>query len=499
MSGFVTLVLAHLRVSLLSLGLGALLAIPLGILVVRRPFYERVALGATGVVQTIPGLALLAAMVPMLASLGAHTGVRVPSIGSLPAVLALSLYAMLPILRGVVLGIGEIDAAVREAADAVGMTRWQSLRRVELPLALPHLVGGLRTATVWTVGMATLATPVGGRSLGELIFGGLQTRQYDQVWLGCGGAAGLAIGLDLLLRAAESGSRTRRRLVRDPALGALALLVLWAAGSSVALAVDTSERAIRIGAKSFTEQQILARVIKGKLDKAQASAEILPSLGSSVAFDALANGEIDVYVEYTGTIWTTFMHRSDMPALRSDLRTRVEAWLRDERGIVVAATLGFEDAYALIARKALPASRISDLGAADERVLAADYEFLSRPEWVALQSTYGLRFKDRRPMDPSLLYDAVASGQVDVGTGFTSDARIEANGLRALADDKGAIPPYDAVVLVRATFAKEHPSASNALASLEGAIDIHTMRALNMAVDRDQRSPTDVAAEFVAK
>jgi osmoprotectant transport system permease protein len=436
-------------------------------------------------------------MVPALAALGGSTGLKLPSIGDLPAVLALSVYAVLPILRGVVLGIRGIEPSVREAAEAVGMTNAQRLRMVELPLAAPHIVGGLRTATVWTVGMATLATPVGGRSLGELIFGGLQTRHYDDVLRGCAAAALLAIALDALLYAAEAGARLRKRSLRDPALSLLAALVVWAGGTTAFTAIHHDTRPLKVGAKSYTEQQILGAILTEKLKSAHTPSEVLPSLGSSVVFDALANGEVDVYVEYTGTIWTTFMKQTDVPHDPSELRREVEAWLAKEKNVKIAATLGFEDAYALMVRSAVPAFKISDLGQSSSRVLGTDYEFLSRPEWTALEESYGLRFKDARPMDPSLLYDAVANGEVDVGTGFSSDARIEALNLRVLQDDKHAIPPYDAVVLVRTDFEKQHPEAYAALSALEGSIDVSEMRSMNLEVDRDKRSPTEVAREHL--
>ncbi len=498
MSPVVSLALAHLRISLLALAIGTAIAVPLGLFAARRPRFERGALAFASVVQTIPGLALLAVMVPALAALGAWLHVRIPSIGALPAVLALSVYAVLPILRGVVLGISGIDPAMREAADAVGMTPRQRLRLVEIPLALPHIVGGLRTATVWTVGMATLATPVGGRSLGELIFGGLQTRHHGEVLVGCVAAACLAIALDLLLRTAEVGARTRRRALRDPSLGALGLMAAWAvvvSGMDVASAAD---RPARVGAKSFTEQRILGEVLAGTLEANDLHTETVPSLGTTVAFDALAGGELDAYVEYTGTVWTTLMGHTDVPADRASLRREVEAWLLKEKHVVVAASLGFENTYALVVRGAEPSRTISALGPADGMVLGNDYEFLSRPEWTALQKSYGLRFKDRRPMDPSLLYEAVSTGSVDVAVGFSSDARIEALGLRVLEDDKGAIPPYDAIIIVRDTFASEHPKAFAALRALDGAIDVGMMRGMNLAVDRDQRSPKDVATELLA-
>ena len=195
---------AHIRLTLCALVTGAALAVPAGVLASRVPRVEGLVLGLAGVIQTVPALALLAVMVPLLSGLG------LSGIGFLPAFLALVLYSLLPILRNTVAGLEGIDPAVREAAEGVGMTPGQRLRMVELPLALPVILAGVRTATVWSVGMATLSTPVGAPSLGNYIFGGLQTRNYDAVLVGCGAAALLALGLDGLLRLLANGYTQRR-------------------------------------------------------------------------------------------------------------------------------------------------------------------------------------------------------------------------------------------------------------------------------------------------
>jgi osmoprotectant transport system permease protein len=442
----VALAVAHLRISLLAVALGTLVAAPLALWAVARPRVERAVLAVASVVQTIPGLALLAAMVPALAALGALLHARVPAIGELPAVLALSIYAVLPVLRGTVLGITTVDPAAIQAADAVGMTRGQRLRKVEIPLALPHIVGGLRTATVWTVGTATLATPVGATSLGELIFGGLQTRRYGDVLVG------------------------------------------WAVVATGVRAMASDVDTVRIGAKPFTEQRVLAAALARTMERAGARADVKTSLGTTVAFDALVHGELDVYVEYVGTVWTTMMGRADMPRDGAAVRRGVEAWLAG-KGVAVAARLGFENAYALVVRADTPYRSVSDLGAGEALSLAADYEFLSRPEWASLQAAYGVRFRSRRPMDPSLLYQAVSTGAVDVATGYTTDARIETLHLRALADDRHAIPPYDALVLASAAFLHAHPPLAEALRALDGTIDDAKMRAASALVDRDGQRP----------
>ena len=170
---------SHLQLTLLALLCSTAISLPLGVAITRVRWLETPVLALAGIIQTIPSLALLAIMVPLLASL------QLQSIGFLPAFVGLTLYGVLPILRNTVTGIAGVNPAQREAARAVGMTEAQQLRRVELPLALPVIIAGLRTATVWTVGIATLSTPVGATSLGNYIFSGLQTRNYAAVLVGC--------------------------------------------------------------------------------------------------------------------------------------------------------------------------------------------------------------------------------------------------------------------------------------------------------------------------
>jgi osmoprotectant transport system permease protein len=491
------LLAAHVRLTLSALLVGTAVAVPFGILVSRVPRLEGIVLGVAGVVQTVPALALLAVMVPIL------SGVGLSGIGFLPAFLGLVLYSLLPILRNTVTGLAGIDPSVREAAEGVGMTPGQRLRLVELPLALPVILAGLRTATVWSVGMATLSTPVGAPSLGNYIFSGLQTRNYDAVLVGCVAAALLALGLDGLLRILAKGYVERR-----PALVLAGGAIFVALGVASVAAVATAgggARPLRIGAKTFTEQYVLAEVLARQIHgKTGAPVEVLASLGSTVAFDALARGEIDAYVEYTGTIRSTLMHRTGAGAGRAAVLAEVGGWLRETHGVGVACSLGFENTYAFALRRALASElgvrRLSDLAPEAARLrAAADYEFWSRSEWADVKRIYGLDFAERRVMDPSLLYAAVAGSQVDVITAYSSDGRISAYDLVTLEDDRGAIPPYDAVVLVSRRLGDRHPDAVAALAALEGTIDVERMRAMNAAVDRDGKSPADVAEEFLAR
>lgn len=487
----------HLQLTLLALALSAAVSLPLGVAATRVRWLEPPALAVAATIQTVPGLALLAAMVPLLAALDLR------SIGFLPAIAGLTLYGAFPILRNTVTGIGGVDPAVREAARGVGMTPFQQLARVELPLALPVIVAGLRTAAVWLVGAATLSTPVGATSLGNYIFSGLQTRNHAAVLTGCVAAAGLALVLDAAIRAVETGVRDRRR---GRALAAAAVLAGLGAFVAVTLAAPLPagrQRPVAIGSKPFTEQYVLSAILAQWIERATGrSATLVQSLGSNVAFDALAAGDVDLYVDYTGTLWVNEMDGRGRPAPRDEMLAAVRRRLGREHGVTVAAALGFENQYALAVRAGdaarLDLRRIGDLAPhAPALAIGGDYEFFARPEWTALRRGYGLRFREIRTMDSTLLYQAAARSNVDVIAAYSSDGRIRAYDLTVLDDDRGVIPPYDALVLAGARLVRRRPDVLAAVARLDGAIGVERMREMNLAVDAAGESPAAVAERFV--
>lgn len=485
-----TLLAAHARLALAALGAAVALGLPLGILAHRRPGLGRWVVGVASVIQTIPALALLAIMVPLLAA------VAMPSIGALPAFLALVLYGLLPIVQNTLAGLEGVDARVVRAARGVGMSDRQRLRMVELPLALPVVMAGVRTATVWTVGMATLSTPVGAPSLGNLIFSGLQTRNHRSVLIGCVAAAALALVLDGLLRLAESGARPGGSRART--LAPLALVATIGVAALAPLASGAGGSPLRIGAKTFTEQYVLAALIEASAREAGAEAEVVSSLGSTVAFDALADGAIDLYVDYSGTLWATVMDRDTDGVTRDEVLDGTQEWLREEKGIELLCALGFENSYALVMRGDESLESIDALAArAPELTVGGDYELFERPEWEALEARYGLRFAEERAMDPSLMYEALARGDVDVIGAYSTDGRIAAHGFAVLTDPRQVIPPYDAVLLARPGLSAERPVLVRTIEErLCGAIDAEAMRELNRLVDAEGQSPVDAAASF---
>jgi osmoprotectant transport system permease protein len=490
----------HVRVSVTALALGLLVSLPLALLARNKPVLRGTLLGFASVVQTVPGLALLALFYPLLLALAALSltwlGFSFSAFGFLPAVLALALYSMLPVLRNTITGLQGVDPAILEAAQGVGMTSRQSLFMVELPLALPVMMAGVRTAAVWVIGTATLSTPIGQTSLGNYIFAGLQTQNWVFVLFGCFAAAALALVVDQLLALVETGIRNRSRA--RVALGGIGVLALLAA--TLVPSMARSQSTYIVGAKTFTEQYVLAALMVQRLRAAGLSASSREGLGSNVIYDALASNDIDVYVDYSGTLWANQFHRTDIKP-RQELLADLKATLAQQK-ITLLGELGFENAYALVMPKkraeALGIHSIADLAARAETMsIAGDYEFFSRPEWAGLQKAYGLAFRAQRQMQPDFMYAAVASGEVDVIAGYTSDGLIAKYDLIVLDDSKHAIPPYDAIVLISPKRAEDQVLRA-ALTPLLGQIDIATMREANLrASGNDATSSPDAVARWL--
>lgn len=476
----------HVLLTVVALLLGIAISLPLAGWAVRRPRVAGPLLSVASVIQTIPGLALLALMVPLLGR-----------IGVVPALAALVLYSVLPILRNAVTGARDVDPDVVEAARGIGMTDGQILMRVRLPLAAPVIVAGIRTAAVWTVGMATLSTPVGATSLGNFIFSGLQTRNTAAVLLGCAGAALLAIALDGLIRLAELAAARRDARLGWLSLGLFVVAVGLALTPILGGALSTSARGrVTVGAKTFSEQYILAELIAERLRGAGFDVTTRAGLGSTVIFDALANDEIDVYVDYSGTIWSNHMKRREIRSSEQVL-SEMKEWLRSRHGIRMLGALGFENAYALAMTREraeeLGIETLSDLADRSASLsIGGDYEFFARPEWRSIRDRYGMEFRVQRSFDSSLMYEAVAEGHVDVISAFSTDGRIAAFDLVVLEDPLSALPPYDAVLLLSES-AVLRPALVSAVEALVGRLSDETMRKANRRVDLDGSSPVEVA------
>jgi osmoprotectant transport system permease protein len=343
---------------------------------------------------------------------------------------------------------------------------------------------------------------VGATSLGNYIFSGLQTQNLTAVLVGCVAAAALAIIIDQLIHQLEKSVARRSR---KGTLIVLALIVLLA-GAGVAPLVSgslgTNGRTVVIGSKPFTEQYILAEVMSDVVESGGFEPDTRPGMGSIVLFEALAAGDIDCYVDYSGTIWTNVMQRADMLP-RALVVREMTRWLDSAHGIVCLGALGFENTYALAVRRETAEryglESLADLAKVSaELTMGSDYEFYARPEWQALRDKYGLAFEELRTFDPSLMYSAVGQGDVDVISAYSTDGRIVDFNLVTLADPLQALPPYDAVLLLSRA-AAIRPGLRPRIETLVGAISDEMMREANRQVDQEGASPDSAASDLLSR
>jgi osmoprotectant transport system permease protein len=495
----------HVVLVVVSTTVAAGIGIPLGILAARRPSLARPIVAVANFAQTIPSLALFGFLIPLP---------LVGGIGTRTALVALTLYAVLPILRSTITGLQGVPAAVVECAVAMGLTPRQVLRQVEWPLALSSIVSGLRVAVVIGVGTATIASAIGAGGLGDYIFRGLAMVDGTVILAGALPAALLAILADGVLALAGRLADPRRRTTGGAVvLSAVALLSL---GAAAWMAGATPRRDVIVGSKNFTEQVMLGELLAQAIERETGlTVERRLNLGGTlIAHQALVSGGIDLYVEYSGTALTAIF---DLPAATD--ADAVYAQVRDRYaslGVTTLPRLGFNNTFAMLVRRAdaerLGLRRISDLaairlkadttgqGATDIQWRAGfGYEFLERPDgFPGLSAAYGLQFASPpRVMDLNLIYRALAAGEIDVTAGDVTSGLIQALDLVVLDDDRQYFPVYDAIPVAHASMLLRHPPVGEVMRRLEGRITPADMRRMNAAVDVDKRAPAEVAREFL--
>jgi osmoprotectant transport system permease protein len=503
----------HLALVLISTLIAVMIGIPVGILLTRRPRLRGPVLGIASVMQTVPSLALFGFLIPLpfIGGIGART-----------ATVALVLYALLPVIRNTVTGILGVDASIREAAVAMGMTDRQVLWQVEMPLAMGVILTGVRVAMVISVGVATIAAAVGAGGLGTYIFRGLRQNDNYLILAGAVPAALMALvadfGLGLLekrfdvraKRADAGGVGNRKRLRRVLVWASLAAAILcliaygaWRNAASTANKTGTERARIVVGSKDFTESLILSEIVAQLLEARGLDVERRFELGGNLAHDALVAGQIDLYPEYTGTAYTAILRHQPITDPRA-VYEQVKREYAENFNVEVSPPLGFSNDFAILVRgeeaRAKGLKTISDAAPHAPRWRAGfGQDFMSRADgYAGFTRAYGLRFAGQpREMDLSLTYRALASRQVDIIAGNSTDGLIDALDLVQLEDDRHYFPPYEAVYMVRRdTLARLSP-LSETLARLNNAISTDEMRRLNYEVDGKKRDRREVVREWI--
>ena len=487
----------HVLLVVVSTAIAIAIGVPLGIFSSRRPRLASPLMAIASIVQTVPSLAMFGFLLPVP---------FVGGVGARAALLVLTLYGVLPIVRTTIAGLLGIDASIREAGVSMGMTPRQLLRQVEVPLALPSIVAGVRVAAVVGVGSATIAAAIGAGGLGEYIYRGLSMVDTTVILAGAIPAALLALGVDGGLHWLERQLTARRRstsrrtaLTMTAIVGAVALL-------SSGAAVRQSRGAIVVGSKNFTEQLVLGELLAQTIERdAAVRVDRRLNLGGTLICDrALLAGDIDVYVEYTGTALTAIFHQpvgSDPGTVFDNVRA-----LYAKTGRTLMPPLGFNNTFAVLVRGSDARSKglrtIDDVARESPHWRAGfGYEFVERPDgYPGLAKTYGLRFPEPpRVMDLTLSYRALASNQVDVIAGDATAGLIKGLDLFQVGDNRRYCPPYDAAAVARAETLLRYPKMRDALDRLSGQVTAADMRAMNYAADVEHRDIPVIVREFLSR
>src|SRR5216683_1257275 len=459
-----TLIRQHIALVAISIAVAVVIGVPTGILVTRRQSLRGPVLGLANVMQTIPSLALFGFLIPLP---------FVGGIGARTALVALVLYALLPIIRNTVTGILGVEPSVR---------------------------------------VATIAAAVGAGGLGVYIFRGL--RQYDNNLLLAGAlpAALLALAADFSLGLVEQQftfdtKRSRITLVQKLILVVLALFVILAGygfwrGARMQTEKRLDQGHVALGSKDFTESILLGEIVAQLLEARGVSVERQFELGGNLPHEALVSGRLDLYPEYTGTSYAAILHHPPISDPRA-VYEQVKREYAERFKIGVSPPLGFENTFAILVRGAdarqLKIKSISDAVPYARRWRAGfGQDFMSRADgYPGFSRAYGLQFAGQpREMDLSLTYIALASGQVDLIAGNSTEGRIAKLDLFQLEDDRHYFPPYEAVYLARQDSLAHVPALRDALAKLANSISTEEMRRLNYEVDGNKRDPKDVIREW---
>lgn len=500
----------HIVIVLLATGLAVAVGLPLGVLLTRVKSLQTPVLGFANVMQTVPSLALFGLLIPIpfIGGIGART-----------AVIALALYALLPVIRNTVTGILGIDPKVREAATAMGMTGCQILKMVELPLAAPVILTGIRVAVVISVGVATVAAAVGAGGLGTYIFRGLRQNDNNLLIAGALASALLALLCDFALGQIERSyaigereHRARRRVVGFGVAGLLIAVVGFGFISNLRSEISdvrsgnagvelpgTGQRIV-VGSKDFTESVILAEILSQMLEREGVTVERQFELGGDLTHKGLLSGQIDVYPEYTGTAYTAILKKppiTDPQAVYDQTKAEYESQFE----LTLSPPLGFANDFAILVRsnvaRSLDLKTITDAVSVSRNWQAGfGQDFMSRADgYPGFTKAYGFNFaKQPREMDLSLTYRALQSGELDIIAGNSTDGLIAALDLYQLSDDRRYFPPYQAVFIARSQAVS---TLANVFAKLYNAISTDEMRKMNYEVDADKRTPKEVAAEWL--
>lgn len=498
------LIWEHLYIVLLSVLLSLLVGLPLGILAYLNQTLRKPILWIADLFQTVPSLALLGMIMVFLGA------------GKPTVVFGITLYSLLPIVRNTCLGLTEVNPALKEAARGCGMSRWEQLIQMEMPLAFPVILTGIRIAVVNAIGTAVFAAYVGGGGLGEVITNGIRNKNMKLILLPTAALMVIAFLFDTLMGrfekylAKNQGGRRSRLL---PGATALILCVLLAAGA-LTFGGSGGQGKLTMYDGEYSETQLLTQIVKELVeDKTALQVEIKGQMTAVNQFNELTASKpsCDLMVSYDGTVLTTFLHQdtTDIPEGES-LYDYVNQQTMEGYGVRLLDKLGLNNTYAIAVPEAVGEryglTEISDLiPVAGELIFGAEHGFFTQEgsmKYGPFTEFYGLTFQNFVAVDLALKYTAVESGSFQVTEVYTTDGLNRKANLRILEDDRSFFPEYNGALLVRDDvfdkFRDQAPELEEVLNLLGGAFTNETMTNLTYAVDVEGHTVEEVAHEFLA-
>ncbi|BAZ87633.1 glycine betaine ABC transporter substrate-binding protein [Dolichospermum compactum] len=487
----------HLILVIISLAIAISIGLPVGIFITRQPKLAAPILGLANAIQTIPSLAIFGFLisVPFLGG-----------IGKTPAIFALTLYALLPIIRNTYIGINSINPAIKEAGIGMGMTDQQLLFQVEIPLALPVILAGVRVATVISVGIATIAAAIGGGGLGVFIFRGISTVNNELILAGAVPAALIALSADLGLGLLEKNltKQIANKGKFNQQIGIVFGIITLIVAGLIAWNYQQTPGTIIIGSKNFTEQVILGEILAQHIENhTTLKVDRRFNLGGTfIAHEAVKAGKIAGYVEYTGTSFTTIL--KEKPISDPEIvYQKVKAYYDQKLKLAVMKPLGFENTFAMIIRgedaEKWQIKSLSEIGKYSSQMKAGfGYEFLERADgYPGLSKTYNLKFANINQMELGLMYQALKEKQVDFIAANSTDGLIPVLNLVILEDDKKYFPPYQAIPIFNQEILQKYPELTNTINQLGGKISTTAIQKMNYQVDNQSQPVEKVVSEWL--
>lgn len=493
----INLVGEHIFLSFIAVLIAILIGVPLGIIITRVEKLSKPILGFANLVQAIPSLAILGFLIPFV------------GIGQKPAIIMVVIYSLLPIIKNTYTGLVNIDKDTIEAAKGIGLTNKQILTKVQLPLAFPVIMAGIRISAVTAVGLMTIAAFVGAGGLGYLVFSGVQTVDNYMILAGAIPACILALLMDFVLGKAENRlhykNKRKNNKINNKTLVATGLIIVLAT-FIFTFGNTTEDKKITIGSKNFTESIILGNML-ADLIESHTDLKVERKLnlgGTQVVFGALNSGDVDLYVEYTGTGLVNILKKETITNPQ-EVYDIVKREFKEKYDLKWLKPLGFNNTYAIAVRKDTAdkygLKTISDLRkASNELIMGPTIEFSNRPDGlIGLNEKYDLTYKSVSPVDGGLRYTAINNRKSDIIDAFSTDGLLKAFDLVVLEDDKNFFPPYYAVPLITQKTLNKYPELEDVINKLAGRLDDEKMRELNYRVDELKESPENVARDFLIK